>query len=70
ISVSPYPNENGWFDGPVTVGYNVTDRLSGLASVPDDRTFTATSNVTLFPKATDKAGNVAELPSVAINIDI
>ena len=70
ISVSPYPNENGWFDGPVTVGYNVTDRLSGLASVPDDRAFTITSSVTLFPKATDKAGNVAELPSVAVNIDI
>ncbi|MCK5828659.1 hypothetical protein KAH43_09075 [Candidatus Bipolaricaulota bacterium] len=63
-------NENGWYTGPVSVNYAVSDALSGVASVPDARIFSLTSHVTISPRAIDKAGNVVTLTDLLINIDI
>ena len=68
--VRSQPNPNGWYNGPVTVTYNVFDTLSGVATVPESRTFSITSNVTLFPRATDRLGNTAVFGSLMLNIDI
>jgi len=70
VARTPVANANGWYNGPVAVTYNVTEKLSGIVSAPEDRLFSMTSDVTLFPKATDKAGNVVEFGSIAIHIDV
>jgi len=70
VSVTPDANENGWYNGPVSIDYTAMDSLSGIASAVEDKTFGLTADVTLFPKATDKAGNVVSLPDFVIHIDV
>jgi len=66
----PEANENGWYNQPVTVDFTAQDLLSGLASYPEDRTFSLSSIMTIFPKATDRAGNIVVLPDVVLQIDV
>jgi len=66
----PEANENGWYNQPVSVDFDVRDVLSGLASFPEDRVFSLSSIVTVMPKASDKAGNSAILPEIVLQIDV
>src|SRR4029450_5196028 len=66
---NPMPNANGWNNTDVTVSFNGTDALSGIASVSGPTTVsTEGANQVVTGTATDLAGNVATA-SVTLNID-
>lgn len=67
---TPEPNENGWYNESVSVTYEISDSLSGLATTSEDRILGITGKFVLFPRAVDKAGNVTELPEIVANIDM
>ena len=66
----PEANANGWYNQPVTADFAAFDALSGLAVASRDRTFSLSSVATLFPEATDRAGNTVTLPDVVLRVDV
>jgi hypothetical protein len=69
-SQSPAANANGWNNTSVTVSFNCTDSLSGVASSPADVTLSSEgSSQSASGTCTDKAGNAASATRSGINID-
>jgi hypothetical protein len=65
----PAPNANGWNNTDVTVSFNVSDLLSGIASSSSPVTLTNEGAAqVVIGTATDRAGNTSSV-NVAINID-
>lgn len=60
---------NGWYLGPVSVHFDCSDALSGVASCPDDVTLTDNGDNTTGGTATDTAGNTADDTVSGIRID-
>jgi hypothetical protein len=68
--VTALPNANGWFNSDVTVHFEASDVVSGLASVTQDITLTAEGNDQgVIGTAVDNAGNSASFTVKGINID-
>jgi pectin methylesterase-like acyl-CoA thioesterase len=66
---NPPPNANGWNNTDVTVSFNATDGLSGVATFSGPVTVsTEGANQPVTGSATDLAGNTASV-SVAVSID-
>ncbi len=64
------PNENGWYQGKVTVHFTCVDRLSDVATCSDDVVLTDDgTNLSVAGTAADKAGNTASATLSGINID-
>ncbi len=66
------PNNNGWYNGNVTMHWTATDDRSGVdpATVPGDSTVSSEgSNLTASASVSDKAGNLATGISTKVNID-
>ena len=67
---SPAANGNGWNNSNVTVSFNCSDSLSGIASCSPNRTFLAEgANQSMSGEATDNAGNSAQTIVSGISID-
>jgi hypothetical protein len=64
-------NANGWYNGNVTIGWNASDALSGLAgAVPANSTVTGEGNaLKASASISDKAGNTTNADSAPVNID-
>jgi hypothetical protein len=64
-------NADGWYNGNVTIGWNASDALSGLASpVPANSTVTGEgSGLKASASISDKAGNTTNADSAPVNID-
>ena len=64
------PNANGWNNGAdVSVTFQATDALSGVASITGDTTVTTEGeNQSVMGQAVDKAGNIASL-NVVVHLD-
>ncbi|MFC2106640.1 hypothetical protein ACFLS0_07825, partial [Candidatus Bipolaricaulota bacterium] len=61
-SVTPDANENGWYNGPVSVVFQASDAGSGLATSPRDLRFNQEgTGQSVVRKAVDKAGNETEV---------
>ncbi len=61
---------NGWYTGPVTVGFTCGDALSGIATCPADVVLNGDGkDQTASGTAVDKAGNEASAKVSGINID-
>lgn len=64
------PNQNGWYNSDVTVGFTATDGLSGLETVtPDTLISTEGANQNVTGTAVDRAGNSASFTVTGINLD-
>ena len=64
------PTQYGWYNNSVTIHFNASDGLSGLASVSPDVTLSSDgTSQTAVGTATDNAGNVATDTENNINID-
>lgn len=69
-SATPPPNANGWNNAGVTVNFDCSDGLSGIASCPASVTVSSEGgNQSVTGAATDKAGNTATATVSGINID-
>src|SRR3954468_24754122 len=68
-TLSPGPNGNGWFTGPVTAHFTCVDPASGVDSCPADIVTPAAGITTVSETVTDKAGNRATTASEPIRID-
>jgi len=69
VSQAPGPNANGWNNTDVTVSFQATDTLSGIASVtPPVLVTTEGAGQIISGTATDRAGNTATI-DVTLNID-
>lgn len=69
-SVAPQPNANQWNNTAVTVTFQCSDTLSGIANCPSPQTIsTEGANQSISGAATDVAGNSAST-SVTINLEI
>jgi hypothetical protein len=69
-SPSPSPDAAGWINSAVTVNFQCTDALSGVAHCPGPPTVsTEGANQTISGTATDVAGNAAST-SISLNIDL
>jgi hypothetical protein len=67
--LNPAPNANGWNNTDVTVSFNATDGLSGVASVSSPVTISNEgANQIVSGTATDLAGNTASV-SASVSID-
>ena len=67
---SPGPNGNGWNNTNVTVSFNASDALSGIATTSPPVTLTSEGAGQLVAgTAVDRAGNTAAA-SVSVNIDL
>jgi hypothetical protein len=67
-TVSPAPNANGWNTTPVTVSFQCSDALSGIAICPPAQTVSAQgANQNISGTATDVAGNTATA-TVVVNL--
>lgn len=65
------PNDNGWFDGPVTIEWTCSDALSGIASCPGDTVIdTDGAGQSATGETADLAGNTAGATVEGINIDL
>jgi hypothetical protein len=64
-------NGNGWYNGNVTIGWNASDALSGLATaVPANSTITGEgTNLKASASISDKAGNTTAADSTSVKID-
>lgn len=63
-------NKNGWYNGDVTVHFEASDSLSGLATVPADVWITGEgSDLSASATAVDQAGNRATAIVTGIKID-
>ncbi|TFD47356.1 hypothetical protein E3T33_02520 [Cryobacterium sp. TMT1-2-1] len=60
---------NGWYLGPVSVHFDCSDALSGVASCPDDVTLTDNGSNSTSGIATDTAGNTADDTVAGIRVD-
>jgi hypothetical protein len=68
-TVSPAPNANGWNTTPVTVSFQCSDALSGIAICPPAQTVSAQgANQNISGTATDVAGNTATA-TVVVNLE-
>jgi hypothetical protein len=68
-TVSPSPNAAGWNNSNVTVSFQCTDSLSGIASCPPSISVTSQGVVVVtYQPATDVAGNSAT-SSVEVRLD-
>jgi len=68
-STSPAPNAAGWNNANVTVSFNCSDSLSGIANCPDPvQVITEGAGQIVTATATDKAGNPATT-TIKLNID-
>jgi hypothetical protein len=64
------PNANGWYRTPVTVRFNCSDALSGVASCPTDAALTTNGvGQSATGSARDRAGNTARATVAGIKID-
>jgi hypothetical protein len=64
------PTAQGWFNTTVTVHFNATDNMSGVAYVTPDQTLLFNGvNQQVIGYATDNAGNLAKCIVGGINID-
>ncbi len=70
VTISPSPNPNGWFTGPVTAHFVCDDALSGVATCPADQAVTAEGIQTATGTVTDVAGNAASVTSDPVKIDL
>ncbi|MDP9444376.1 MAG: PxKF domain-containing protein [Actinomycetota bacterium] len=61
--------DNGWYVGPVTVGFACSDALSSVATCSDDVVLTSNGENTASGSATDRAGNRAATTLGGILID-
>ena len=69
-SVDRAPNANGWYNDDVTVSFNCSDALSGLASsCPADVVLGEGENQSVTKSVTDLAGNSASATKSDIDID-
>ncbi|MFZ1010564.1 MAG: Ig-like domain-containing protein [Candidatus Sulfotelmatobacter sp.] len=69
-SLSPSPNSNGWNTSPVTVSFDCSDSLSGVATCPGPTTIsTSGANQTVSGTAFDVAGNVATV-TAKVNLEL
>jgi large repetitive protein len=68
-SRSPAANGFGWNNTDVTVHFDGTDILSGIASVTADKTFGEGTDQALEGTAVDAAGNSAKTTVSGINVD-
>ncbi len=63
-------NSYGWYNTDVTVHFDATDALSGIATITPDQTLTSEgAGQSVTGTATDKAGNSASYTVSGINID-
>ncbi|MEK9149632.1 MAG: hypothetical protein AAB267_06270 [Candidatus Desantisbacteria bacterium] len=68
-SISPDPNSNHWSNSDVTVTFNATDSLSGIAIATEPQTITSEGkNQNIGGEAKDLAGNTATV-YVTLSID-
>ncbi|MDT4946579.1 MAG: large repetitive protein, partial [Pseudonocardiales bacterium] len=63
------PNAYGWYNAPVTVHFDCSDALSGLANCQPDGTVSAQGANSATGTATDGAGNTATTTVGGINVD-
>jgi hypothetical protein len=63
------PNTAGWYDDDVTVSFDATDALSGVASKTADKVLGEGANQSASGTATDAAGNSASASATGINVD-
>lgn len=64
------PNANGWYRGDVTIHFEASDTVSGVATITPDFTITYEgSNLYVTGTAVDNAGNSASFTVSGINID-
>jgi hypothetical protein len=69
-TASPAPNANGWNNTDVTVSFNGTDAVSGIAGCDLPVAFTTEDAAqTASGSCTDRAGNVSAPATVSISID-
>jgi hypothetical protein len=69
VTLTPSPNENGWYSGPVTAQFTCADSGSGVENCPAERTV-GDGTSTIVGTVTDKAGNQASVTSDPIRIDL
>lgn len=68
-NISPQPNAAGWNNTDVTVSFQCSDALSGVATCPPSQTVTSEgANQAISGTATDVAGNSANA-TATINLD-
>ena len=70
VTLSPSPNPNGWYTGPVTAHFTCVDALSGIDTCPPDRIITTEGVSTVAGTAIDKAGNTISVTGDPIRIDL
>ena len=69
-AASPAPSLSGWNTAPVTVTFNCSDALSGIATCPSLQTISTDGiNQTIKGTAVDVAGNSSTAAQVTLNID-
>jgi hypothetical protein len=69
-TLSPDANENGWYDGDVTIRFDATDNVSGVAYVTGQTTLgVVADHLSVTGYARDVAGNESRLVVRNINID-
>ena len=69
-SVSPSANANGWHNSDVTVSFDGSDALSGIASCSADVVLSSEgSGLSANGRCTDNAGNFSSVGTAGINID-
>lgn len=69
-ALTPAPNSSGWNNSDVTVSFNCTDSLSGIANCPQPILLSSSgANQIVSGTATDSAGNTAST-SIAVNIEL
>jgi len=68
-NVTPQANATGWHNTDVTVSFDCSDNLSGIASCPSPVTITAEgAGQVITGTATDNAGNTADASAI-VNLD-
>ncbi|MCX2783661.1 PQQ-binding-like beta-propeller repeat protein [Microbulbifer thermotolerans] len=69
VQLSEPPNTNGWHNAPVTVSYQCSDNLSGIASCPQPMRLAGDgAGQVVSGTAMDIAGNIATF-DITINLD-
>src|SRR5207237_8289457 len=63
------PNAGGWYNAPVTVHFDCTDSVSGIASCQPDATLAAQGANSVTGTAVDNAGNKGAATASGINTD-